>query len=46
MWLKVGFGGGGGIEAELNCEKPDGDDRDGRGSNLIGGSDINDAIEG
>ena len=46
MWLKVGFEGGGGIDAELNCEKPDGDAIDWRGSNLIGVSDINDAIEG
>jgi hypothetical protein len=47
MWLKAGFGGGGGMDAELNCEKADGDGRDWwRGSNLIGGSDMRDAMEG
>jgi hypothetical protein len=44
--LNVEFGGGGGIDAELNCEKPDGDGIDWRDSNLIGGSDISDAMEG
>ena len=46
IWLKVGFEGGGGMDDELNCEKPDGDAIDWRDSNLMGGSDINDAIEG
>ena len=47
IWLKDGFGGGGGMDAELNCEKAEGDGRDWwRGSNLMGGSDINEAMEG
>lgn len=28
MWLKDGFGGGGGMDAELNCEKAEGDGRE------------------
>jgi hypothetical protein len=35
------------MDAELNCEKVDGDGKEWwRGSNLIGGSDISDAMEG
>jgi len=44
MLLKARFGGGGGIDAELNCAKADGAGSD-CDSNFIWGSDITDAIE-
>lgn len=46
MLLKGWFGGGGGMDAELNCEKPDGEGKDCCDSNFMGGSDIREAIEG
>lgn len=46
MLLYAWFGGGGGMEAELNWETPCGDVTDCCDSNFIGGSDIKDAIDG
>lgn len=46
MLLYAWFGGGGGMEAELNRETLCGDVTGCCGSNFIGGSDIKDAIEG
>lgn len=46
MVLNAWFCGGGGIDAELKREKPDGDCMDCCGSNFIGGSDVIAAMEG
>jgi hypothetical protein len=46
MLLKVWCERGGGIAAALNGEKPDGEGNDWVCSNLMGGSDIREAIDG